>query len=189
MMDLLLQYIDSCILALLERREYMRILKLLFLFILNGILWFCAHMYISKLFLRINDQHYIDGPLKLRSFNFEDKGTVYQKYFKVKSWKDKMPEGSQFFTNTYNKRELKNNSPETINEFLVEVNRAEITHWGILFTLPIVLLFNPRWTYKIHSIYALAANIPFIIIQRYNRPRFEAIQQRHNSKQFKEDKV
>ena len=189
MMDLLLQYIDSCILALLERREYMRILKLLFLFILNGILWFCAHMYVSKLFLRINDQHYIDGPLKLRSFNFEDKGTVYQKYFKVKSWKDKMPEGSQFFTNSYNKRELKDNSPETINEFLVEVNRAEVTHWGILFTLPIVLLFNPRWTYKIHSIYALSANIPFIIIQRYNRPRFEAIQRRHNIKQLKEGNV
>lgn len=167
----------------------MRFFKLLFLFILNAILWFTAHMYVSKLFLRINNTQYIDGPLKLKSFLFEDKGTVYQKLFKVKSWKDKVPEGSQFFTNTYNKRELKDNSPETIDAFLVEVNRAEITHWGILFTLPIVLLFNPKWTYMIHTIYALATNIPFIIIQRYNRPRFEAIQQKYNHRLVKEDKV
>lgn len=165
----------------------MRSLKLLFLFTINAILWFCAHMYVSKLFLYISDQHYKDGALKLKSFNYEERGTIYQKLFKVKLWKDKVPEGSQFFTNTYNKRELKDNSPETIDAFLVEVNRAEITHWGILFTLPIVLLLNPRWTYKVHTIYALAANLPFIVIQRYNRPRFEAIQKKYNNKKLKED--
>lgn len=164
----------------------MRLFKLLFLFIFNGILWFCAHFYVSKLFLSIDDQHYFSGPLKLNSFAFENKGMIYQKLFKVKAWKDKMPEGSQFFSNTYNKRKLKDNSPETINEFIVEVNRAELTHWGILLTLPVVLLFNPRWTYKIHTLYAFAANIPFIIIQRYNRPRFVALHKKHDAKQLKE---
>lgn len=167
----------------------MRFLKLLYLFIINAILWFSAHMYVSKLFLRISDQHYIDGPLKLKSFNFENRGSVYQRLFKVKAWKDRVPEGSQFFTNTYNKRELKDNSRETIDAFLVEVNRAEITHWGILFTLPLVLLFNPRWAYKLHILYALLANIPFIIIQRYNRPRFEAIQRKYNHRHCKEENI
>lgn len=145
---------------------------------MNAVLWGFIHYFVSYIFLNLNDRKYFSGPLRLKSYTFEKNGSVWNKLFQVRKWKDIVPEGGQIFTGSYNKSELKDKSPAALKSFIIEINRAEVTHWMIIFSLPFVLLFNPRWTYIIHGIYALASNIPFIIIQRYNRPRFEKLYER-----------
>lgn len=154
---------------------FCRLKKLFKLLFLNAVLWGFIHYFVSYIFLRLNDRKYFSGPLRLKSYTFEKSGSLWNKLFQVRKWKDIVPEGGQIFTGSYNKSELKDKSPAALKSFIIEINRAEVTHWMIIFSLPFILLFNPRWTYIIHGIYALASNIPFIIIQRYNRPRFERL--------------
>lgn len=154
---------------------FCRLKKLFKLLFFNAVLWGFIHYFISYIFLCINNHTYFSGPLRLKSYNFEKNGNLWNKLFQVRKWKDIVPEGGQIFTGSYNKSELKDKSPVALKSFIIEINRAEVTHWMIIFSLPLILLFNPRWTFIIHSLYALASNIPFIIIQRYNRPRFERL--------------
>lgn len=149
--------------------------KIIKLFLLNAVLWGFLHYFVSYIFLRLNNRTYFSGPLRLRSYAFEKDGRFWDKLFLVRQWKDRVPEGSKIFTGSYNKSELRDKSPASLKSFITEINRAEVTHWMIIFSLPLIFIFNPRWTYIIHSFYALASNIPFIIIQRYNRPRFERL--------------
>ncbi|CAM4246944.1 glycosyl-4,4'-diaponeurosporenoate acyltransferase [Jeotgalicoccus halotolerans] len=156
--------------------------KLLKLLLLNAALWGFIHYIISYIFLRLNNRIYFNGFFRLKSYSFENNGVFWSKLFHVRKWKRKVPEGSQIFAGSYNKSELQDKSPAALKSFITEINRAEITHWMIIFSLPIIFIFNPKWTYLIHGLYALVSNIPFIIIQRYNRPRFERLYTRQLKK-------
>ena len=54
-------------------------------------------------------------------------------------------------------------------QFLLETRRAEWAHWCMLGCLPIFFLWNPPWACLVMTAYALAANLPCILAQRYNR--------------------
>lgn len=152
--------------------------KLFKLLILNVVLWGFIHYFVSYIFLNLNNRLYFNGPLRLKTYTFEKKGTLWNTLFRVRKWKDKVPEGGRIFPGSYNKSELQDKNPAALKSFITEINRAEITHWMIIFSLPLIFTFNPRWTYILHGSYALLSNIPFIIIQRYNRPRFERLYKR-----------
>lgn len=149
--------------------------KMIKLILLNTIMWGSIHFLVSYIFLRLNNRAYFSGPLRLKTYTFERNGNIWNKLFHVHKWKNKVPEGGQIFTGSYNKSELRDKNPAALKSFIAEINRAEITHWTIIFSLPLIFIFNPRWTYIIHGSYALLSNMPFIIIQRYNRPRFERL--------------
>lgn len=54
---------------------------------------------------------------------------------------------------------------------MIETQRAEWTHWVSMLPAPLFFIWNPVWAGWLMILYALIANLPFIIIQRYNRPR------------------
>lgn len=156
---------------------------------MNALLWGAIHLSVSYLMLKVKDKHYKNTSLDLKTYPFEKEGTFWQRYTHVKRWKDQLPEGSTYFKSSYDKSSLQDTSRETIEKFYIETNRAELTHWLTMLMAPIVLIFNPRWTYSIHIIYAIISNLPFIIIQRYNRPRFKKILKRQddlNAKQTRD---
>ena len=59
---------------------------------------------------------------------------------------------------------------DEIEKMIIETKRAELIHW--ISILP-VIIFNkgPRLVKYINIFYAMIANVPIIIVQRYNRPR------------------
>lgn len=58
---------------------------------------------------------------------------------------------------------------------MIETQRAELTHWFLIPPAFLFFLWNPAWAGWVMVIYALVVNLPFIMIQRYNRPRLERV--------------
>lgn len=109
-----------------------------------------------------------------KTLKWEKDGKVYQKLFKVKYWKDYIPSISAF-----DKKNLSRDiTAEYIEQYLLESIRAELCHdIIILFDIIFIILTPHSMNAKIIT-WAVIANLPCIIIQRYNRPRFEALAKR-----------
>lgn len=115
-----------------------------------------------------------DGPVtRLRPF--ERGGRWYERRWRIRSWKDHLPEAGSFFAGGFSKRALGGRDLDHLRRFVVETRRAELTHWGVLAVAPLFLLWNPWWLGAVMMVYAVVANVPCIVVQRYNRARLERV--------------
>lgn len=108
-----------------------------------------------------------------------------QKIFKalrVKSWQAKAPDMSRIFKRIMPEKKMTAETVADVPRMLEETCVAELTH-ALLSVLGLAML----WIWPgvggiiVTAVYILLGNIPFIIIQRYNRPRLQrlyAMQQR-----------
>ena len=110
-----------------------------------------------------------------RSFWFEAEGRLYEQIFRIKAWKDASPDGASWFEGGFPKRRLKSRHTDYIARFVAETRRGEAVHWAVIFTLPFFIALNPPEAAPVSIAYALAANLPFIAIQRYNRIRMNRV--------------
>ncbi len=106
-----------------------------------------------------------------QSFPFEQNGAFYEKYFKITRWKDKLPEFSEIVKVGFCKDSLNSLSKTYLDRFLTETMRAEFCHVLLILLSPIYFLFDETPWAVTMLIFTVIANIPFIMIQRYNRPR------------------
>ncbi|NLB98875.1 MAG: glycosyl-4,4'-diaponeurosporenoate acyltransferase, partial [Lactobacillales bacterium] len=90
-------------------------------------------------------------------------------------WKRKLPEGSSIIKSSYNKKHLQGTDKQTFEKFIIETKRAELTHWLLIPPAFVFFIWNPLWAGLVMVLYACVVNIPFILIQRYNRPRLERV--------------
>ena len=70
---------------------------------------------------------------------------------------------------------LTGTDPDYLRRFIRETWRGELCHWLAIGGAPVFLLWNPWWGDLIIVAYALAANLPCILAQRYNRARFQRL--------------
>ncbi len=110
--------------------------------------------------------------------SWERGGAIYQDRFRIKAWKDRLPEAGAFFRGGLSKRALPGRSRPALERFAAETRRAERVHWSLLLAGPAFLLWNPPDLGAVMVAYAVVANAPFIAIQRYNRGRIQAILRR-----------
>lgn len=113
-----------------------------------------------------------------RTRGFEDEGRFYRRYLFIHRWKDLLPEAGAVFAGGFAKRSFLvagRGDRQYIQRFIAETRRAELTHW-----LPIVLsvtffLWNPPAIAVWMPVYAVLTNLPFILVQRANRPRLQRL--------------
>lgn len=110
-----------------------------------------------------------------RTRNWERRGRIYERTFAVKRWKDKLPDAAGWFRGGIPKARLRAATPESMRIFLRETWRGETVHWLALFALPLFCVWNPPWAVLVNAAYAVAANLPCILVQRYNRARFRQL--------------
>ena len=111
-----------------------------------------------------------------RAHRWEQGGRFYERVFHIKSWKHLLPDGGALFKKRgYQKRNLNDYSEENLRRFLVESARGELMHWLAISPFCIFGLFAPGYVVWIMLAYALLANLPCILAQRYNRPRVYAL--------------
>ena len=103
--------------------------------------------------------------------NWEYRGRIYKNIFKVKKWRNIVPDGGGLFKGGFPKKHLESSDPQYLKTFYDETKRAELTHWLTILPAPIFFLWNIRWVGIVMIVYALIANIPCILLQRYNRAR------------------
>lgn len=115
-----------------------------------------------------------DGWL-LRERAFERGGRFYRDRLRVHRWKDHLPEAGALFAGGISKRELPAPDVEGLRVFVRETRRAELAHWGAMACSPLFLLWNPPVPAALLVTYGVGVNLPFIVIQRHNRFRTQAL--------------
>jgi glycosyl-4,4'-diaponeurosporenoate acyltransferase len=102
---------------------------------------------------------------------WEQRGRFYERVFGIKLWKDKLPDAARWFAGGFAKGSLADAEPAYVQRFISETWRGESCHWCAMACAPVFFLWNPWWGNLVIVAYALAANIPCILVQRYNRAR------------------
>lgn len=104
-------------------------------------------------------------------FAWERAGNLHEKWFGVRRWKDRLPDGASWFQGGVTKKSLPGRDPAALAIFAREAWRGELCHWTVIAMTPLFFLWNPWWANAVMVTYALAANLPCVIAQRYNRAR------------------
>ena len=118
-----------------------------------------------------------EAPFK--RWEFEREGKLYDRFL-IRRWKDKVPDMSKLFPSWMptkspgqGKRSL-----EEIEALLRETCVAETVHSLLAIAGAGCLYLWPGAGGMLLTVLWAAGNIPFIMIQRYNRPRFRGIRDR-----------
>jgi hypothetical protein len=104
---------------------------------------------------------------------WEDGGRLYDRVFRVTRWKRALPDGAAWFKRGFRKKSFLSHDRAYLWRFLIETCRGELVHWVVMLCWPLFLLWNPPHVGALMLIYALLANLPFIVVQRYNRFRLQ----------------
>lgn len=137
---------------------------------INGLFVLFIESVISTLvFLGIPEKYLDYRRWPFREKKWEDGGNVYQRLFKVKVWKHQLPELSDFFSKSFSKKKIEPRNQAYLEKYVAESCRAEMAHWSIILLAFISVVANDCVVSML--MVAIALNMPFIVIQRYNRPR------------------
>lgn len=142
------------------------------------IIWPILQLVAMKITFVIPDSYYREDNFLFKERKWENRGRIYERVFKIKKWKKLLPDGAAFVKQAYEKKNLKDNSKANLEKFLMETARAELTH--ILGMLPFWLfgLIAPPKVIIYMFVYAVVANVPCILLQRYNRIRLKRVLKR-----------
>jgi glycosyl-4,4'-diaponeurosporenoate acyltransferase len=150
-------------------------LPILWTVIINFVIWFIIHMTMAYIITMI-PANWINVKSSLyQEKAFENAGKIYETHFKIKSWKELLPDGAALFDKGFKKKRLVSFEESYIQQFVLETCRGELAHWLVIAFSPIFFIWNPLWAGCVMIIYALLANLHCIITQRYNRIRFNKI--------------
>lgn len=106
-----------------------------------------------------------------RAFAWENGGKIYNK-LGIRKWKDRVPDMSRIAKNMVAKKLPVGSSSAQMERLVQETCVAEMVHALLIVAgLWVLKLWPTVWGVLFYLVYALLGNLPFIIIQRYNRPR------------------
>jgi glycosyl-4,4'-diaponeurosporenoate acyltransferase len=148
---------------------------LVWMFVLDFFAWFAIHIAASIGALALPDRLFDADRGIYRTRAWEREGRIWQTIFRVKAWKGKLPDGAQILRRGFAKKTLQAAGPAQLAQFVLESRRAELAHLLAILPAPLFFLWNPPLAGWLMILYALAANGPCLIAQRYNRPRFQKL--------------
>lgn len=98
------------------------------------------------------------------------------KVLRVKQWQAKVPDMSRIFSKLMPVKRLTRENYDDLPHMIEETCVAEWTHAVLsLFGLALLKIWPGLGGICMTAIYILLGNLPFIIIQRYNRPRLQRL--------------
>lgn len=105
-----------------------------------------------------------------RQWQWEKKGRIYIR-LGIRKWKDRVPDMSKVLPFLYRKKVNRQHTEDNLRRLIQETCVAELIH-GLLMVagIGVVHIWPGKWGWIFWICYC-AANIPFIMIQRFNRPR------------------
>jgi glycosyl-4,4'-diaponeurosporenoate acyltransferase len=137
--------------------------------------------------------HYVGQILPRRNFDFssppyapfkwEQNGRFYTR-FKIQYWKDRVPDMSQYVKSMFRKKISVFRDFDYIKELIQETCVAEFVHWMLVLISPVFLVLMEGLAGRIGAVVYALANLPFVMIQRYNRPRLVLLMNRQKRQEF-----
>ncbi|MFC7489863.1 MULTISPECIES: hypothetical protein [unclassified Knoellia] len=142
--------------------------------VIDVVAWGAFHATTGYLAHRLGPQRLARDGWVLRARDFEDAGW-YRRRLRIHLWKDRLPEAGDLFAGGVSKRELGTLDDAGLEAFVRETRRAELGHWWAMACSPFFILWNPPLASVLLVAYGVLVNLPFILIQRYNRLRIDAL--------------
>lgn len=142
---------------------------------LDFVAWAAVHAATGYLAHRLPDRVYDSDRWLWRARQFEDGGRFYVRRLAIRRWKHLLPDAGTWFVGGFAKRHLAEAGAGYLSTFERETRRAELGHWLALVSAPLFALWNPARAMVWMQGYALAANLPCILAQRYNRIRLQRV--------------
>lgn len=143
--------------------------------VINIVLWLVIHLSVAYLITLLPIDSINPFSFIFKERYWEKDGIIYESFFKVKKWKEYLPDGAALFKKGFKKKRLRANNIEYIERFILETSRAELVHCIVIIFSPIFFIWNVWWSGTIMIVYAILANLPCIIAQRYNRIRLKKL--------------
>lgn len=133
--------------------------------------WFLIQLAAAHVCLKLPKEVLSPHRFLFRERAWEQGGRIYKRLFRVNRWKQLLPDGAAVIRSGFRKKRLTDFSRENLDRFLVESCRAELTHLLAILPFWVFGFIGPPRVIVYMLLYALAVNLPCIIVQRYNRPR------------------
>ncbi|MDQ2832519.1 MAG: hypothetical protein M3Y50_02025 [Acidobacteriota bacterium] len=108
-------------------------------------------------------------PLRAPTRREAQEADLYRRALRIRRWKHLLPDGAPWVGGAFPKQRLASRQPAYLRRFALEARRGELAHWTMLACIPVFYLWNPAWACALMTFYGLAANVPCILVQRYNR--------------------
>jgi len=144
--------------------------------VVDFIAWFIIHMGLVLSIIHVPSTSFDPEGWLHRARRWEKNGDIYTKIFKIRKWKEHLPDGSKLLRyKGFPKKRLEEKNEVYFASFFQETCRAEVTHWIIMLFAPLFFLWNKPGIGWIMIVYALIENLPLIMAQRYNRIRFKRL--------------
>ncbi len=137
----------------------------------NILAWLVIHLSVPWIFTRMPAAWFRPEGRLFRPRLWEGDGRVYQSLFRVRRWKGLLPDGAALFRGGFRKKTLRSRDPVYLERFRVETCRGEAVHWTVLAAAGLFFIWNRPAAGAAMVAYGTAANLPCIIVQRYNRLR------------------
>ena len=153
----------------------------IWLVVLNGLAWLAIHLGIAYACCRIPLRQLDHRRWLFRTRKWEHGGSFYQAVFHIREWKSLLPSGGPALGADFSLARVESRDPCYLRRWVLESSRAEITHWLVMASVVVFVLWNSPVGVAANVVYAIVANVPCILAQRYNRPRVLAILARHGS--------
>lgn len=142
------------------------LLNALLINLLLGTIWHYATFFLC---ISIKKEHFDANRARYRPRKWEKDGKWYAEYLKINKWKDFLPQ--HIGKDGFSKDHLDDVSIEYLDEFILETCRGEWNHTANCLFAVVLFLINSFWVAFILTILLCLGNLPFAIIQRYNRFR------------------
>ncbi len=119
-----------------------------------------------------------------RSMEFEQGGKLYVK-LGVPKWQKKLPDMSRLFSFLMPAKNMIDHTPEGIGTMIAETCIAELVHVMLALLGFGALIFWHSAAAVLLTVLYCAGNLPFVLIQRYNRPRLVRLKNKMESRKEK----
>lgn len=112
-----------------------------------------------------------ENEFPFRPYGWERGGRIYDR-LAIRKWKNKVPDVSKVLKILLPKRIVSGTRSEDLKKLVKETCVAELVHVGLILCSIAVLWIAPGGEGVLLLVLCILGNLPFIMIQRYNRPQF-----------------
>lgn len=120
---------------------------------------------------RVLPKHWFHGEeFPYCSYSFEKNGRIYEQLH-IKFWQSKVPDMSRICMDLMPQKKLCGTDAEQMNRMIQETCVAELIHILLCFSGLYCVTLWPGFGGVVLALCNILGNLPFILIQRYNRPR------------------
>ena len=93
----------------------------------------------------------------------------------IRVWKRWIPDAGDALPGGVSKASLVRRDPHALRRLLQETRRAELVHWLLLPCGLLTVLWMPPAGVLVNVVFAMAFNLPCLLLQRYNRRRLQRL--------------